>query len=177
MTNKLFLEAPRECSFKLWQGECVAFSNCAYAVNKQLSEFLTPEAFQDITDRGKACEKHGKGSGLCCEKSGILPSKPTPAVVHVQVPESTTAIASTPRPPVVNLLAHPNYKLFKTLKCGVSDPSDRIAFGWFGEIFCEIPLLSCSHLQVKMQPWTSFPGPLDSDTTALAKQISIVREQ
>lgn len=144
MTNILFLESPRECSVKSWQGECVVFSNCAYAVNKQLSEFLTPEAFQDITERGKACEKYGKGSGLCCEKSGILSSKPSPAVVHVKVPESTTAIASTPRPPVADLLAHPNYGVFKDLNCGISDPGDRIAGGWFAENF-EKSILVNSH--------------------------------
>lgn len=135
MTNNLFLESPRECSVKSWQGECVTFANCAYAVNKQLSEFLTPEAFQDITERGKACEKYGNGSGLCCEKSGILPTKATPAVIPVKVPESTTAIAATtPRPPVADLLSHPNYGAFKDLKCGVSDISVRLAGGWFVEI-------------------------------------------
>lgn len=130
MTNELFLESPRECSVKSWEGECVAFSSCAYAVNKQLSEFLTPEAFQDITERGQACEKqHGKGSGLCCEKSGILPPKPTLAIITVKAPESTTTLAPSPRPPVANLVSHPNYEVFKNLKCGVSEVGVRISGG------------------------------------------------
>lgn len=136
MTNKLFLESSRECSFKSWQGECVSFTSCAYAVNKQLSEFLSPEAFQDIRDRGQACAKHGPGSGLCCEKTGVLSAKPTPTVITV--PATTTSPATSPRPPVANLLAHPNYEVFKALKCGVSDPTDRIAGGWLGENYFKI---------------------------------------
>lgn len=102
------------------------YRECSYT--NRPGEFLNPEELNEIRTRIYACTTYGRGL-VCCEESHkisvTLPTIPTTVESTTIVTSSRVTVLSSP---MTDPTHHPNYRIFKDLKCGGSS-LNRVAYG------------------------------------------------
>ena len=144
------------------------FNDCDFV--KSFGDILNSEILDELRNRNSACSNYGRRL-ICCEKS--FASNQQLALNPVTQPSTTTTeriVQDSLNPTPIRFQGdptqHPNYNLFKDLKCG-SSYSNRVANGKD----CCLTLLTKSKksfnlsIKVKMQNYLSFHGQPDWDMT------------
>lgn len=111
-------------------GECVQFNDCSFF--QSFGDILNNEILQELRERNGACSNYGRRL-ICCERSDASYQQLALA------PTTTQPLTTTTRPQVLmdsststfegDPITHPNYSLFKDLKCGLSSNANRVANG------------------------------------------------
>lgn len=118
-------------------GECVQLKECDFV--RSFGDILNSEILQELRDRNSACGSHGRRL-ICCEKSAgssvvsdqqlaLTPMTHYAAPTVVQAPTDPTPFRFQGES-----VDHPNFNVFKNLKCG-SSYSNRVANGIYQRCF------------------------------------------
>lgn len=129
------LETKLTCKTFSLEGVCVSYSVCEYTQDR--GDFITPDFIAEIKARSLACNQHGTNLICCKEVSSELLTKfmdvqTTRDIVKPKVsqraPSTTSLLQNHNKASTIDPVLHPNFKFFKSLKCGYFS-GNRVANG------------------------------------------------